>query len=1017
MVISQSQWRVSQAAAAEYEKFATEIEKVRKDIQLLNQGLKHLTDISHDKDRVHKRVAREMNAPPASVSASPALFERVLGRADFQDVYILQRLVNYARCVGKVILPDGSGTGWLVGDGLLITNHHVIPNRKVGSKSCVVFEYERMPDKTPQTGEIFSLRPDLFFMTPKETEAISSEDLDFTIIGVDTVSKSGKNLSAYGHITLDEGLGKAIEGENCVIIQHPEGDFKKVVLRDTRLLKVGDVPGAENHLYYESDTLPGSSGAVVVALGTGEVIALHNAGVPRMDARGNFLKKNGDIYRQGDDDADIDWVANQGVRVSKLVAAIRSLALPPEMEDKRQSLLNNSLPQPAVNVNLPLVNPVPAKQPSEPRQVEQPKSGGTFISFIIRVVNNALIKKFVQASIAQVFPGSKISPVSEEGNYGPMGAYLEVAIPQAGDPWQMAAALENIDGIEQADPDLPQYATPETDEFKTQTPYDLTGLRLREGALFDSGKSKWNESRFLKEWRDSIHIKELLNGGGNRLPQIRKWNHLASGFEAYFHRISSRADSNSEYQTLLKNLPLLRMAQFDTGYSLHSKVKDGYNLLDDYDALDEDNDALDSESRGFLKFPGHGTRTGSIVMGIEDSLHGVREHEGNYGLLAQFIRPDKTPAIRLTPFRIAKSVILLGRVSQLVKSVHVAVNNGYDVLTMSMGTLGNPVLEQIARFTYEKGVIWCSAAGNQVKFVVAPARYPGVIAVAACNPDDAPWPGSCCGPEVDITAPGEDVYVPIINQDDEEDMAYGSGTSYATPHVASAAMLWLAKNKQEIEQLYTQPWQRVEAFRYCLQVSARTSRSLPHGKFGAGILNIDGLLKVALPAPAALRHAYTNQPGSDTAVPVAIRPAESFASTKTPLALRELQYKDWLNVVGNVGSAQTSTQSAFTESFVKENTQLSAGAKAFGNLLANENKSIKAGVSARESITGTGPLASYTRLTEINKLNSVAKPLYQPAEKADTKSATIAPDEQTDISAGNSNGLVNENLAKESSNA
>ena len=45
-----------------------------------------------------------------------------------------------------------------------------------------------------------------------------------------------------------------------------------------------------------------------------------------------------------------------------------------------------------------------------------------------------------------------------------------------------------------------------------------------------------------------------------------------------------------------------------------------------------------------------------------------------------------------------------------------------------------------------KGVIVLCAAGNQVGFVVFPAAFDEVIAVAASRIDDTPWPGSCHGP-------------------------------------------------------------------------------------------------------------------------------------------------------------------------------------------------------------------------------------------------------------------------------
>src|SRR5690606_40280977 len=109
---------------------------------------------------------------------------------------------------------------------------------------------------------------------------------------------------------------------------------------------------------------------------------------------------------------------------------------------------------------------------------------------------------------------------------------------------------------------------------------------------------------------------------------------------------------------------------------------------------------------------------------------------------------------------------------------------------------------------YELGVIWCCAAGNEVRTVVAPAVFPGTIAVAASNPKDKEWEGSSRGDRVDITAPGQDVYVPVWNQRREEDFCFGSGTSYATPHIAAAAAAWLAAHQKALSSSDYRGWRR-----------------------------------------------------------------------------------------------------------------------------------------------------------------------------------------------------------------
>ena len=51
-----------------------------------------------------------------------------------------------------------------------------------------------------------------------------------------------------------------------------------------------------------------------------------------------------------------------------------------------------------------------------------------------------------------------------------------------------------------------------------------------------------------------------------------------------------------------------------------------------------------------------------------------------------------------------------------------------------LGSYPRPMLEVIARDAYTNGVIWVCAAGNEVEVVVAPAMYPGTIAVRSACP-------------------------------------------------------------------------------------------------------------------------------------------------------------------------------------------------------------------------------------------------------------------------------------------
>jgi hypothetical protein len=54
------------------------------------------------------------------------------------------------------------------------------------------------------------------------------------------------------------------------------------------------------------------------------VVALHHSGVPRTDAKGNWLKPDGTRWQPQDGEAAVQWIANEGVRVSVLLTDLHT---------------------------------------------------------------------------------------------------------------------------------------------------------------------------------------------------------------------------------------------------------------------------------------------------------------------------------------------------------------------------------------------------------------------------------------------------------------------------------------------------------------------------------------------------------------------------------------------------------------------------------------------------------------------------------------------------------------------
>ena len=235
--------------------------------------------------------------------------ERVLGANDLVGVAYLDEARAASRAVGRIVLRDsrgrvmGFGTGWLCSPRLVMTNHHVLENAAAAKNSVIEFDYELRPDGSLRERTTIPLDPDTFFLT--------SEALDYSLVAV------RGDVSAFGWLPLYGSADKNVLGEALSIIQHPSGEPKQVALRENRL-----IDRLPDYLHYETDTAPGSSGSPVFN-DSWEVVALHHSGVPRTDAQGRPLRRDGQAIGPNDPDTLIDWIANEGVRVSRILEDLR----------------------------------------------------------------------------------------------------------------------------------------------------------------------------------------------------------------------------------------------------------------------------------------------------------------------------------------------------------------------------------------------------------------------------------------------------------------------------------------------------------------------------------------------------------------------------------------------------------------------------------------------------------------------------------------------------------------------
>lgn len=285
------------------------------------------------------------------------------------------------------------------------------------------------------------------------------------------------------------------------------------------------------------------------------------------------------------------------------------------------------------------------------------------------------------------------------------------------------------------------------------------------------------------------------------------------------------------------------IGQPDTGYTLHPNLAAALDLSRDRDVLDDDDDARDplvvaERSPWPGSFPGHGTKTASVMVGRQTTAAGI---------------VGVAPEAGLVPIRAVESVVQLFD-TDVARSVAYAHAIGCDVVSLSLGGKGLFGLERAIQGAVDAGMIVLAAAGNDVGIVVAPASYPNCLAVAATGADDRPWPLSSRGAMVDVSAPGWCVWVAGFRWADAGpafDVVQETGTSYAVAHVAGVAALWLAHHGPEM--LRERYGSRVQAaFLHLLGTESRVPAGWDARKWGAGIVDATAMLTAPLPADSAL---------------------------------------------------------------------------------------------------------------------------------------------------------------------
>jgi endonuclease G, mitochondrial len=308
----------------------------RKTVRESSGTVKGIDEVEKKKsfERVENNFTRETKRPaPKESLVKPLVFpERIIKGNDLKEFPPNELARKSGIPVARIQTNPGAGfqpeaiaTGFLVTPNLLLTNHHVFPTEVHAQNTAANFMYERTVSGI-NNGFVFALHPEKFF--------INDESLDFALVHIAPVSLDNRlSINTLGFLRLIETPGKIVTGQPVNIIQHPDGKIKHYAFQNNTVVDILENYG---YVHYTTDTMKGSSGAPAYN-NAWEVVALHHSGVP-MIVNGKIIDVQGRVWDEENQSEDeIQWIANEGISVSSLIAHLKAITL---ADNEKQKYLN-----------------------------------------------------------------------------------------------------------------------------------------------------------------------------------------------------------------------------------------------------------------------------------------------------------------------------------------------------------------------------------------------------------------------------------------------------------------------------------------------------------------------------------------------------------------------------------------------------------------------------------------------------------------------------------------------------
>jgi V8-like Glu-specific endopeptidase len=243
------------------------------------------TDITKDVDWKHPMDASQL--------------EKITGKqSTLLPVAFLEMGLERAKAVARIDLGlRGSGSGFLIGEDLLLTNHHVLEDKQQARTAKVQFNYQQTLSGLAATYDEYELDPESLFKT--------SADDDWTVVRVQP--KNGKHAGQKWSVLRIAEQNPQIE-DFTIIIQHPSGGPKQIALYRNM---IAFIDPTKRVVQYLTDTEPGSSGSPVFDT-SWNVIALHHSG--------GWLREPGSNSKQ-------TFYRNEGIHINTVMSGLKRVGV------------------------------------------------------------------------------------------------------------------------------------------------------------------------------------------------------------------------------------------------------------------------------------------------------------------------------------------------------------------------------------------------------------------------------------------------------------------------------------------------------------------------------------------------------------------------------------------------------------------------------------------------------------------------------------------------------------------